>query len=67
MSERMPKAEKRADEKVPSKRELQEPIGEYGDEKGSWISGTGDESGDPARREAAERARRAVRPGRDRE
>jgi hypothetical protein len=67
MSERKPKAGKRADEKVPSKRELQEPIGAYGDGKGSWVSGTGDESDDPVRREAAERARRAVRPGRDRE
>lgn len=49
---------------LPTKRELQEPIGQYGDGDRSWLSG---ETEDPLREEAAERAEEAVRPGRPRE
>jgi hypothetical protein len=60
-----PRRETDAD--VPSKRELQGPVGEYADEDGTWLSGTGAEESDPKRDEAAERARAAVEPGRPRE
>ena len=52
------------EEKLPTKRELQQPIGEYGDSESSWLSG---ETDDPLREEAAERAEEAIRPGRPRE
>ena len=50
--------------KLPTKRELQQPIGQYGDGEHSWLSA---ETDDPLREEAAERAEEAVRPGRPRE
>lgn len=52
------------DEGQPTKRETQEPIGRgAGDD--TWLSG--DDEHDPQRDEAAERAARAVEPGRLRE
>lgn len=48
----------------PTKREAQAPIGPAGADD-SWLSG--DEKDDPLRKEAAERASRAVKPGRPRE
>jgi hypothetical protein len=50
--------------KVPTKRELQAPIGPR-DADGTWLSG--DDEDDPLREEAAERAARAVEPGKPRE
>ena len=52
-------------ENLATKRELQEPIGAVADTSGTWLSGEHGE--DPQREEAAERARRAVQPGRPRE
>lgn len=49
----------------PTARDVQEPIGQYSSGEGTWLSG--DEEDDPQRDEAAERARRAVEPGRPRE
>ena len=51
--------------KPPSAREAQEPIGEAQSGDATWLSG--DDPDDPLREEAAERARRAVEPGRPRE
>jgi hypothetical protein len=51
--------------KPPGARESQRPIGEYESREGNWL--TGDDPDDPLREEAAERARRAVEPGRPRE
>jgi hypothetical protein len=48
----------------PTKREAQQPIGPV-DGDGTWLSG--EDEHDPQRDEAAERARRAVEPGRPRE
>ena len=48
----------------PTKREVQQPIGPVqGDD--TWLSG--EDEHEPLREEAAERARRAVEPGRPRE
>lgn len=48
----------------PTKREAQKPIGPV-DGDDTWLSG--EDEHDPQREEAAERARRAVEPGRARE
>jgi hypothetical protein len=48
-----------------SARDLQRPIGEYRSSDRTWLSG--DEEDDPLREQAAERAARAVEPGRPRE
>ena len=48
-----------------SARDLQRPIGEYRAGDRTWLSG--DEEDDPLREQAAERAARAVEPGRPRE
>ena len=48
----------------PTKREAQQPIGPV-DSDDTWLSG--EDEHDPQREEAAERARRAVEPGRPRE
>lgn len=48
----------------PTKREAQQPIGPA-DGDDTWLSG--EDEHDPQREEAAERARRAVEPGRARE
>jgi hypothetical protein len=48
----------------PTKREARQPIGPV-DGDGTWLSG--EDEHDPQRDEAAERARRAVEPGRPRE
>ena len=48
----------------PTKREAQQLIGPA-DGDGTWLSG--EDEHDPQREEAAERARRAVEPGRPRE
>jgi hypothetical protein len=60
-------AGKPAESGMPTKRELQQPIGENSGGEGSWISGTGDEEHDPKRQEAARRAASAVEAGRERE
>ena len=52
------------DSHVPTKREAQQPIGPI-DGDDTWLSG--EDEHDPQREEAAERARRAVEPGRPRE
>jgi hypothetical protein len=52
------------DDGQPTKREAQQPIGPV-DGDGTWLSG--EDEHDPQREEAAERARRAVKPGRPRE
>ena len=52
------------DNAPPSKREAQQPIGPV-DGDDTWLSG--EDEHDPQREEAAERARRAVEPGRPRE
>jgi hypothetical protein len=52
------------DKQPPTAREVQQPIGPVaGDD--TWLSG--DDQHDPLREEAAERASRAVEPGRPRE
>ena len=51
---------KAPEEKLPTKRELQEPIGAVADADSTWLSGEDDD--DPQREEAAERARSAVEP-----
>jgi len=48
----------------PTKRKAQQPIGPV-DGDDTWLSG--DDPDDPLRKEASERARRAVEPGRPRE
>ena len=48
----------------PTKREAQQPMGPV-DGDDTWLSG--EDEHDPQREEAAERARRAVEPGRPRE
>jgi hypothetical protein len=48
----------------PTKREAQQPLGPV-DGDNTWLSG--EDEHDPQREEAAERARRAVEPGRPRE
>ena len=48
----------------PTKREAQQPMGPA-DGDDTWLSG--EDAHDPQREEAAERARRAVEPGRPRE
>jgi hypothetical protein len=52
------------DDGPPNKREAQQPIGPV-DGDDTWLSG--EDEHDPQREEAAERARRAVEPGRPRE
>jgi hypothetical protein len=52
-------------ERLPTARELQHPIGHQSGEEGTWLSG--DDEDDGLREEAAERARSAVEPGRERE
>jgi len=52
---------------VPSARDAQQPIDSKDTVEGSWVTGTGDEEDDPLRKEAAERAARASKPGRERE
>lgn len=52
------------DDGRPTTREAQQPIGSV-DGDDTWLSGEDDH--DPQREEAAERARRAVEPGRPRE
>jgi hypothetical protein len=52
------------EDRRPTKREAQQPIGPV-DGDDTWLSG--DDPDDPLRKEAAERARRAVEPGRPRE
>jgi hypothetical protein len=54
-----------AREKPPGARDSQRPIGEYESREGNWL--TGDDPNDPLREEAAERASRAVEPGKPRE
>jgi hypothetical protein len=49
---------------APTKREAQQPIGPF-DGDDTWLSG--EDEHEPLREEAAERARRAVEPGRPRE
>jgi hypothetical protein len=49
---------------APTKREAQQPIGPV-DGDDTWLSG--EDEHEPLREEAAERARRAVEPGRPRE
>jgi hypothetical protein len=49
----------------PTVRDTQGPIGQPASKDGTWVSG--DQQGDPLREEAAERASRAVEPGRPRE
>ena len=56
---------KSTEEDVPAIRETQGPIGPPASTDGTWVSG--DDPADPLREEAAERARRAVEPGRPRE
>jgi hypothetical protein len=51
-------------ETPPTAREAQRPIGPV-DADGTWLSG--EDEVDPQREEAAERASRAVKPGRPRE
>ena len=62
MSEKTPR--ETAD--VPS-RDVQTPNGAKDTVKGSWLTSTGDEEDDPQRKEAAERAAKAVEPGHERE
>jgi hypothetical protein len=52
------------DDRLPTKREPQQPIGSV-DGDDTWLSG--EDEHEPLREEAAERARRAVEPGRPRE
>ena len=63
MSEKTP----REDADVPSSRDAQKPISANDTVKGSWLTGTGDEEDDPQRKEAAERAEKALEPGHERE
>jgi hypothetical protein len=56
--------EKKPAEESPTKREAQSPVGPV-DGDDTWLSGEDEQ--DPQREEAAERARRAVEPGRPRE
>ena len=56
--------ERNPEEESPTKREAQMPIGPV-DGDDTWLSGEDDH--DPQREEAAERASRAVEPGRPRE
>jgi hypothetical protein len=51
-------------EKPATMREAQQPIGPF-EADGTWLSG--EDGADPQREEAAERASRAVEPGRPRE
>ena len=55
------------DAKLPTKRELQAPIGAPPADGGTWLSGEGKHEDESLREEAADRARRAVQPGRPRE
>lgn len=57
--------EEKHDAKLPTKRELQAPIGAPASEGGTWLSG--EDEDEPLREEAAARARRAVEPGHPRE
>ena len=50
---------------VPTIRETQGPMGQPASKDGTWVSG--DDQDDPLRKDAAERAARAVEPGRPRE
>ena len=50
---------------APTIRETQGPMGQPASKEGTWVSG--DDRNDPLRIDAAERARRAVEPGRPRE
>ena len=63
MSEKTPR--ETAD--VPSARDAQQPITAKDTVKSSWVTGTGDEEDDPLRKEAAERAAKASKPGHERE
>jgi len=57
----------KSDAKLPTKRELQAPIGAPASEGGTWLSSEGKHEDESLREEAADRARRAVEPGRPRE
>ncbi len=56
---------KSKEEDVPAIRETQGPMGQPAPKDATWVSG--DNPDDPLREEAAERASRAVEPGRPRE
>ena len=56
---------KSKEEDVPAICETQGPMGQPASKDGTWVSG--DDQDDPLREEAAERASRAVEPGRPRE
>ena len=60
-----PRVESDNEPELPTNRELQSPTGPPDAEDGSWLSG--DDPDDPLRERAAERARRAVEPGKPRE
>ena len=57
----------KSDAKLPTMRELQAPIGAPASEGGTWLSSEGKHEDESLREEAADRARRAVEPGRPRE
>lgn len=68
MSDDTPRSDedrKSKEEDVPAIRETQSLMGQPASEDGTWVSG--DDPDDPLREEAAERASRAVEPGRPRE
>lgn len=56
---------KSKEEDVPAIRESQGPMGQPASKDGTWLSG--DDPDDSLREEAADRASRAVEPGRPRE
>ena len=57
----------KSDAKLPTKREVQAPIGAPSSDGGTWLSSEGKHDDESLREEAADRARRAVEPGRPRE
>jgi len=68
MSDDTPRSDedrKSKEEDVPPIRETQGSMGQPAPKDGTWVSG--DDPDDPLREEAAERASRAVEPGRPRE
>lgn len=60
-----PNAATPGDERLPTAREVQQPIGGQSGTEGTWLSG--DEEDDELREDAAERARQAVDRDRARE
>ena len=62
---RSEKNRKSKEKDVPAIRETQGPMGQPAPKDSTWVSG--DDPHDPLREEAAERASRAVKPGRPRE